>query len=164
MTIEELIESVTDIAKEVMADLGVGWNEAVYQKAMEVALRERGIPYEEQRNVMVTYHGYNVGNGQVDLLPFIQEAKGRLYLVVDLDATASLKQGDRTQVIKYICELQSQVLPEESVYGTGLKINFCKSGEGAKIKDGMIEEDGIQVLHCASLASLASHNDRGVPG
>jgi hypothetical protein len=44
--IENLIEKVKECAKEVYQELESGWEEDVYQKAIEVALREKGIKKE----------------------------------------------------------------------------------------------------------------------
>ena len=49
LVVRKVIKEILDSAKAVFQDLGEGWPEAVYQKAMEVELRERGIKYEEQR-------------------------------------------------------------------------------------------------------------------
>ena len=148
MTPEELIATIGNIANDIVTELGIGWKEAVYQKAMEVSFRERGITYESQRLVTVSYHDYNVGEGQIDLIPFIIQDYHRLFIVVDLDSTAGLKETDRTQVIKYIKELRRQINPSDSVYPIGLKVNFCKKGENVKIKDGLLEQEGLQILQC----------------
>jgi hypothetical protein len=49
LVVRNVIEEILDSARAVLQDLGEGWPEAVYQKAMEVELRERGIKYEEAR-------------------------------------------------------------------------------------------------------------------
>lgn len=152
----ELLEAIGNIANEIVNDLGTGWKEAVYQKAMEVAFREQGIRYESQRIITVSYHDFNVGEGQIDLVPFIPWNMGRLFFVVDLDSTAGLKETDRTQVIKYIKELRRQVSSEDEVYDIGLKVNFCKKGENAKIKEGLVEQDGLQILQCNCQAEPSS--------
>ena len=41
--VKKLINKVKKCAKEVYKELGAGWNEKVYQQALEVALREKGI-------------------------------------------------------------------------------------------------------------------------
>jgi hypothetical protein len=55
LAIQQVINEILDSAKAVFQDLGEGWNETVYQKAMEVELRERGIKYEEQRVLPIYY-------------------------------------------------------------------------------------------------------------
>ena len=55
LIIQKVINEILDSAKVVFQDLGEGWSEAVYQKAMEVELRERGIKYQEQRVLPIFY-------------------------------------------------------------------------------------------------------------
>ncbi len=47
--IKNLIEKVKECAKEVYKELGSGWPESIYQNAMEIDLRKKGINYESQR-------------------------------------------------------------------------------------------------------------------
>ena len=55
LVVRKVIKEILDSAKAVFQDLGEGWPEVVYQKAMEVELRERGIKYEEQIVLPVYY-------------------------------------------------------------------------------------------------------------
>jgi GxxExxY protein len=55
------------LANEVYA-LGAGYSERVYHNAMEVLLREKGIPYETERIVPVTFHGHVIGNLRADII------------------------------------------------------------------------------------------------
>jgi len=66
--IENLIEKVKECAKEVYQELGSGWPESVYQNAMEVALREKGITYESQRILPISFKGHIVGESKPDLI------------------------------------------------------------------------------------------------
>ena len=38
-------------------ELGPGFLEAVYQEALEIELRDRGIPFESQKDLPITYKG-----------------------------------------------------------------------------------------------------------
>jgi GxxExxY protein len=65
------------IANDIYAALGPGYNEVVYHRAFEVALRLSGIQYESEVITPVFYKGHCVGHGRVDIkLPnFILEFK-----------------------------------------------------------------------------------------
>jgi len=41
---ENYLMNIEDFAREIYSDLGPGYSERVYHNAMEVLLRERGIP------------------------------------------------------------------------------------------------------------------------
>jgi GxxExxY protein len=55
-------------AIEVHKALGPGFAESVYEEALAVELRRRSIPFERQVPVRVTYKGFCVGEGRVDVL------------------------------------------------------------------------------------------------
>ena len=55
---------VEGIVNEVYDLLGPGFSERVYHNAMEVILRERNIPYESERIVLITFKGHVVGNSR----------------------------------------------------------------------------------------------------
>lgn len=73
--IKELINELKECAARVYEELGAGWEEDIYQKAMEVALREKGIKYEAQRTLPITFNGYVVGRGAPDLIVWYTKGK-----------------------------------------------------------------------------------------
>ena len=145
--IEKLINKVKNCVKEVYKELGDGWNEKVYQQALEVALREKGIDYEDQRVLPISFKGHVVGEGIPDLVVWLNRKKGkRLGIVIDLKWEPYVKEDHRWQVKKYIQELKKQVRPNETVFNTGFVINFTK-GSAQKIEDGVEEVGGVQILN-----------------
>jgi GxxExxY protein len=61
MTIQEFVKEVYDA-------LGPGYSERVYHNAMEVILRENGIPYESERIVPIVFRGHTIGNLRADII------------------------------------------------------------------------------------------------
>ena len=55
-------------ADEVFQTLGVGYSERVYQNAMELILRQNGIPYETERIVPIVFKNHTIGNLRADLI------------------------------------------------------------------------------------------------
>lgn len=145
--IRKLIEKVKGCAKEVYKELGVGWPECVYHNAMEVALREKGLSYESQRILPISFKGHIVGESKPDLVVWLKQGKGkRLAIVVDLKWEPYVREDHQIQVKKYIQELKKQIKPGEEVFDTGFVINFVK-GRGKRI-DGEAEEiGGVQILN-----------------
>ena len=133
--IKNLIGKVKQCAKEVYDELGEGWPEVVYQKSMEVGLREKGITYETQRILPISFQGHVVGESKPDLVVWLKQPKGkRLAIVVDLKWEPYFKEDHRTQIIKYIQELKKQVKKNEQVFDTGFVINFVKEGGSKKLE------------------------------
>jgi GxxExxY protein len=127
--IQKVINEILDSAKVVFQDLGEGWSEAVYQKAMEVELRERGIKYEEQRVLPIYYKDkYVVGEGIPDLIILVELESGkRVHIIIELKSDSNIKEDHKKQTQKYIKALKKS-LPSENniVYPVGFIINFIK--------------------------------------
>lgn len=145
--IKSLIKTLKKCAGEVMEELGPGWKEEIYQKAMEVALRHRNIMYETQRILPITFSEHVIGESIPDFVLWISVGKKRVAFVVDLKADTGLKEEHEVQVQRYIKELRKQVhRRDHQVYKKGLVINFIKEATGRKIEDRFDEFDGVQVL------------------
>lgn len=144
--IQELIKIIKTCASSVLAELGPGWQEVIYQKAMEVALRDRGIMYETQRILPITYEGHVIGESIPDLVVWSKKNNAKTALIVELKSESGLKEEFQVQVERYIKELRKQIREGESVFPTGILINFIKEANSAKIQDGFEVLNGLQVM------------------
>lgn len=144
--IKKLINVVKKCAREVYQELGSGWPENVYQQALEVALREKRIDYEDQRVLPISFKKHVVGEGKPDLIIWLNQKKKRIAIVVDLKWEPYVKEDHRWQIKKYLQELKKQVKPNEEVYNTGFVINFTR-GKANRIEDGIEEVGGVQILN-----------------
>ena len=59
---------IETFAREIYSDLGPGYSERVYHNAMEVMLREKGIPYESERIITIPFRGHVIGNLRADII------------------------------------------------------------------------------------------------
>lgn len=145
--IQKLINQVKECARNVYEELGAGWPEKVYQQAMEVALRERGISYENQRILPISFRGHVIGEGIPDLVIWTNLNSKRIAIVIDLKWEPYIKEDHRGQVAKYIQELKKQTKENEEVLDVGFVINFIKTS-GRKIEEETEElSSGVQVLN-----------------
>ncbi len=71
------------------------WGEAVYEKALELELQERGIKVERQKEFDVFYFDHRVGHYRVDLLV---EDK----IVLELKAVPEVFPLHQAQLISYL--------------------------------------------------------------
>jgi GxxExxY protein len=83
------------MAQKIWETLGPGFSERVYHNAFEVELRLRGIPYETERILPITYEGHNVGNLRADLV-----IDGKI--IVELKSTTKLKDEFENQAKNYM--------------------------------------------------------------
>ena len=106
--LDRLARTVIGAAIEVHRHLGPGYLEGVYEEALAVELRLRGVLFERQKAIAVTYKGHNVGEGRVDLLVGDE-------LLVELKAVEALAPIHKAQLLSYLKAMGCHL---------GLLINF----------------------------------------
>lgn len=92
---EKLSGQILDAAIDVHKQLGPGFLESIYENAMKIALRKRGLPFEFQQEVSVFYEEHEVGLHRLDLI--VQRE-----IVVELKAIKSLEDIHFAQVRSYL--------------------------------------------------------------
>lgn len=70
-----LKDEVIEVAKEVYAALGAGYDEGIYHNAFKVEMRLRGIDYETEKPVQVKYKGHTIGVLYADLYTWRSDEK-----------------------------------------------------------------------------------------
>ena len=106
-----LTREILGCAFEVINELGAGFLESVYERAMLIALRQKGIAAIPQSPMRVNFRGLNVGDFYADLL-----VEGKV--IVELKAARALAPEHSAQVINYLNATGIEV---------GLLINFGNS-------------------------------------
>lgn len=109
---KSLVEDIKEIAAKIYDTLGSGFTEDIYQRALEVEFRLRGLKYEAQKPVLVFYEDHCVGDLAADLLVWNKEEK----LLLELKVLKKCGEKEEAQLRNYLLSLD---LP------TGLLINFC---------------------------------------
>jgi GxxExxY protein len=92
---EALSGQIIEAAISVHKGLGPGFLESIYESAMKVALRHRGIVYEAQKEVTVVFENEEVGVHRLDLLVGSE-------IVVELKAIKALEDIHFAQVGSYL--------------------------------------------------------------
>jgi GxxExxY protein len=92
---KELAYAIVGAAMEVHRQLGPGFLEAVYRKALIYELRLRGIPFEEHKSLPVYYKGQLVGEYQADLI-----VDGKI--IVELKVVSTLNTAHAAQARHYL--------------------------------------------------------------
>jgi GxxExxY protein len=108
---EELTGTIIGACFEVAKELGRGFLESVYQHALAVSVRERGLQVVTEAPVRVLFHGQCVGNFFADLLV---EDK----VIVELKVAKELISEHQAQLINYLNASDLEV---------GLLVNFGPS-------------------------------------
>jgi len=105
---EGLTEKVIGACFEVAHELGAGFLESVYGKALLVALRQKGLRVEAQVPLKVKFRGVIVGDFFADILVDDQ-------LIIELKTVSTLRPEHQAQVINYLKATDIDV---------GLLVNF----------------------------------------
>ncbi|MCX6346190.1 MAG: GxxExxY protein [Armatimonadetes bacterium] len=92
---ESLTSKVIAASIEVHKKLGSGFMESVYEKALKIELAKRGIAFEAQKPIQVTYDGQIVGNHVLDLI--VEQV-----LVLELKAVKALEDVHFAQLRSYL--------------------------------------------------------------
>ena len=144
--VKNLIKTIKACAVAILKELGPGWKEDIFQNAMEVALRDKGIMYETQRTLPISFSGHVIGEVYPDLVVWLKNNGKKIGLVVELKAEPGIKEEFTVQAKRYIKELKKQVQSSETIYPKALLINFIREQNSVKLKEGFEDLGGIQVL------------------
>ncbi|MCE5187225.1 MAG: GxxExxY protein [Planctomycetaceae bacterium] len=112
---KELSEKVITAAYAVHKELGNGFVEKIYKKALEIEVRESGVKCNSEVPLSVSYHGQIVGDYFADL---VIEDK----IIVEIKAVSDLLPAHEVQLVNYLKATGLHV---------GLLINF---GQSVKVK------------------------------
>jgi len=108
----DLTRVIIGLAMEVHNDIGAGFKEEVYEKALAFKIKKRSIEVEQQYKFVVEYEGERVASFELDLFVAKQ-------VVVEIKAFARpLSMREVTQTINYLKTTGAPV---------GLLINFGRS-------------------------------------
>ena len=110
----------------VHSHLGCGFLEQVYQEALEIEFNRRGIPYEREKEIIITYRGIPLKKTyKADFVCYNK-------IIVELKALSATNGDHIAQVLNYLKATQMEL---------GLLINFGKKSlEYERVLNGK-EED-----------------------
>jgi len=117
-TLNALAECVIGAAIAVHRELGPGFQEITYGRALAIELECLDIAYELEVPVTLTYRGRSIGEGRIDVI--IEKR-----LVLELKATETSAKAFRRQVAAYL---------KAGHFDLGLVINF----HATVLRDGII--------------------------
>jgi GxxExxY protein len=104
----ELTGKIIGCAMEVHKALGNGFQEVIYQRALDIEMAQQGLTASREHEMDIFYKGIKIGNRRVDF--FVQEK-----VMVEIKAVIRLEDVHLAQAINYLEAYGLQV---------GLLINF----------------------------------------
>jgi GxxExxY protein len=104
---EPISGEILAAAVEVHKHLGPGFRESVYESALAVEFKLRGVPFSRQQRVVITYKSEPVGQHRLD---FVTEG-----ILMEIKAATELVDLHTDQTLSYL---------KSSGIRTGLLLNF----------------------------------------
>lgn len=104
----DLTGKIIGCAMEVHKALGNGFQEVIYQRALEIEMGQKGLRFSREHEMDIYYKGIKIGNRRVDF--FVEEK-----VMVEIKALIQLEDVHLAQAINYL-----------EAYGleVGLLLNF----------------------------------------
>jgi len=128
---DAITEIIIGCAFEVHNKLGSGFLEKVYENALCIELRKKGLKVEQQSSIKVWYEGQVIGYYAADL--WVEDR-----IIVELRAVQSLTKEHELQVVNYLTATKVD---------TGLLINFGSSVQvKRKYRKYKIPQSGKSIL------------------
>jgi GxxExxY protein len=115
---EGITHKIIGCAYTVYKELGFGFLESVYRKAMVIELAKSALKVEEEKPLQVYYDDRVVGDFKADL--FVEET-----VVVELKSVQCVVKEHEVQLVNYLNAVKRKI---------GLLINFGPSGVEIKRK------------------------------
>ncbi|WP_419700423.1 GxxExxY protein [Mucilaginibacter sp. NFX135] len=104
----ELTGKIIGCAMKVHSELGNGFQEIIYQRALAIEMQKNGLIFSQELEMTIYYDGINIGKRRVDFL--VHDI-----IMVEIKATSKLEDAHLAQVINYL---------EAYKLETGLLLNF----------------------------------------
>jgi len=118
MKYEDITHKIIGAAYSVYKQLGFGFLESVYKKAMVIELAKNSLNVQEEKPFLVYYDNQVVSDFYVDL--FVEET-----VIVELKSLQGLTKEHEVQLVNYLHGLNKEI---------GMLINFGPSGVQVKRK------------------------------
>ncbi|MDA2926272.1 GxxExxY protein [Acidobacteria bacterium AH-259-G07] len=92
---QDLSYEILGCAFDVYNELGPFLRESIYQRAMEIALSDKGLKWERQKSVPIQFRNQKIGTGLVDLL--VEEN-----VILELKAVDMIHPVFISQLVQYL--------------------------------------------------------------
>lgn len=122
---KELTYKIIGCAMEVHKHLGNGFQEVIYQRALDIEMASQGIDFSREFEMQIQYKGHEIGTRRVD---FFVEDK----IMVEIKAIINLEDVHLAQAMNYVEAYNLEI---------GLLINFgAKSLQHKRVHNNKIKE------------------------
>ncbi len=123
---EDLTRRIIAAAMKVYSTLGNGFQEVIYQRALEIEFPYHNLAFEREKEMSIHYRGQEIGTRRVDF--FIENL-----IMVELKAVIQLEDAHLAQAMNYLEAYKMEI---------GLLINFgAKSLQFKRVHNNKLDHD-----------------------
>ncbi len=128
MMYEELTRKIIGCAMEVHKRLGNGFQEVIYQRALEIEMTLSGLKFSRELEMSIFYRESQIGTRRVDF--FVEEK-----IMVELKAIIHLEEVHLAQAMNYVEAYKMEI---------GILLNFgAKSLEFKRVHNNKIIKESL---------------------
>jgi GxxExxY protein len=126
MKYEDLTRRIIAAAMKVHSTLGNGFQEVIYQRALEIEFPYHNLAFEREKEMSIFYRGQEIGTRRVDF--FVEKI-----IMVELKAVIQLEDVHLAQAMNYLEAYKMEI---------GLLINFgAKSLQFKRVHNNKLDHD-----------------------
>ena len=123
---EDLTRRIIAAAMKVHSALGNGFQEVIYQRALEIEFPYHNLTFEREKDMSIHYRGHEIGTRRVDF--FVENL-----IMVELKAVIQLEDAHLAQAMNYLEAYKMEI---------GLLINFgTKSLQFKRVHNNKLNRD-----------------------
>jgi GxxExxY protein len=123
---EDLTRRIIAAAMKVHSTLGNGFQEVIYQRALEIEFPYHNLAFEREKEMSIFYRGQEIGTRRVDF--FVEKI-----IMVELKAVIQLEDVHLAQAMNYLEAYKMEI---------GLLINFgAKSLQFKRVHNNKLDRD-----------------------
>jgi GxxExxY protein len=123
---EDLTRRIIAAAMKVHSTLGNGFQEVIYQRALEIEFPYHNLAFEREKEMSIFYRGHEIGTRRVDF--FVEKL-----IMVELKAVIQLEDVHLAQAMNYLEAYKMEI---------GLLINFgAKSLQFKRVHNNKLHRD-----------------------
>jgi GxxExxY protein len=123
---EDLTRRIIAAAMKVHSTLGNGFQEVIYQRALEIEFPYHNLAFEREKEMSIHYRGHEIGTRRVDF--FVENL-----IMVELKAVIQLEDAHLAQAMNYLEAYKMEI---------GLLINFgAKSLQFKRVHNNKLNLD-----------------------
>lgn len=130
--LKKLTYFIHELAFDIYKELGPGFKEETFQKALAISFRKNKVEYLKETNIEVFYLGESLGVFRLDFVLLPQKTKSWKLsdsVIIETKVSPSIKNEARLQLKNYLLSLPKNHASSLKKTTEGIILNWCNNLE-----------------------------------